>query len=294
MLMQASYTKLKYRSPWRNGSALDSECSGGTVTPGGVQMLMQASYTKLKYRSPWRNGSALDRECSGGTEQLPRSSSGQAQLSALQDWQPPDSNTAWSTRKQFAAMVDHPGDLLVARPTCAATAPSERCILVDFHRLLVSLVLDRCALDGVFYEWVDGQLCEVAGHKVIMLHGRCCQGKRPWMRVQLPGTGTGRRGGRSGINGCAVVLNLQPTRASISWRRHGCDGSQFVRSAEVNASLGIGTASSVYDVAVKQIIVEQMASSARRWCIGGVAARIASTAVTESSCSVHRCSHCVV
>ncbi|KAG5193096.1 hypothetical protein JKP88DRAFT_240739 [Tribonema minus] len=221
---------LEYTAQQRNNSVFAGVLHWqrrGEFTAGEVAMQAQLIADQLFHSSEAMHHSLYQALVKGGrfrltVEQLPRSESGEAQLCALQDWQVPDTRATWFTPEQFEAMVNHNGDLLVARPTGPDTAPSERYVLLDLHRLLVSLVLDRCALDGVFYEWVDGQLCELAWHKVIVLQGYCCKGTRPWMQVCLPG----RRGGRSGISGCAVVV-VSAVLGGLTAAKPVADGAEF-------------------------------------------------------------------
>ncbi|KAG5193097.1 hypothetical protein JKP88DRAFT_272400 [Tribonema minus] len=238
---------LEYTAQQRNNSVFAGVMHWqrrGEFTAGEVAMQAQLIADQLFRSSEPMHHSLYQALLRGGrfrltVEQLPRSESGEAQLCALQDWQPPDTCATWFTREQFEAMVNHHGDLLVARPTGADAAPSDakRYVLVDFHRLLVSLVLDRCALDRVFYEWVDGQLCELVGRKVIVMQGYCCKGTRPWMQVSLPG----RRFGRLVIKACAVVV-ASACLGGLTAAKPVADGAEFRATGGMRIILAAGAA----------------------------------------------------
>ncbi|KAG5189106.1 hypothetical protein JKP88DRAFT_275572 [Tribonema minus] len=109
--------------------------------------------------------------------------------------------------QQARAMYDHEGQLLVALPqeVCGnVNALASRLVVVNVRRLLAALLIDHCALDGIFFELIDGDYEEIELAQVLVLHGRCCGGSRPWMRVSIPGN----EGGRAAINVCFVVLYL--------------------------------------------------------------------------------------
>ncbi|KAG5178725.1 hypothetical protein JKP88DRAFT_247992 [Tribonema minus] len=101
-------------------------------------------------------------------------------------------------------MLDHDGDLLVARPPVYCGTPTEPQLIINFRQLLIAMVLDHCVLDGVFWQYVDGCFKQVEGVQATVLQGWCCQGQRPWVQVRIPGRSLGP--GQPDIEACAVVL----------------------------------------------------------------------------------------
>ncbi|KAG5189123.1 hypothetical protein JKP88DRAFT_275592 [Tribonema minus] len=71
---------------------------------------------------------------------------------------------------------------------------ARRLVVVDVRRLLAALLVDHCALDGIFFKLVDSDHEEMELAQVIVLHGWCCGRTRPWMQVRI----TGNRGGAHG------------------------------------------------------------------------------------------------
>ncbi|KAG5186511.1 hypothetical protein JKP88DRAFT_309836 [Tribonema minus] len=138
---------------------------------------------------------------------LEQTPAGQQRSAALTDlgytW--PSSSRLWFREAEARAMYDHEGQLLVALPqeVCGnINALANRLVVVNVRRLLAALLIDHCALDGIFFELIDGDYEEIELAQVIVLQGWCCGGSRPWMRVRIPGN----EGGRTAINVCFVVL----------------------------------------------------------------------------------------